>query len=103
MEYVNENCTLVTFETDVYQTWMFDLVYKKSFVAREHVNDDTIGLHTIPENLETGEYIVDDVEHDTTLNDLVYVIQSTKSTTGVGLLATNYGGVYLACRCIFMP
>lgn len=57
MEYVNENCTLITFETDCYQTWMFQINYKQSFVEREHVNDDTIGLHTVPENLETGDYI----------------------------------------------
>ena len=57
MEYVNENCTRITFETDCYQTWLFQIEYKQSFVEREHVNDDTIGLHTIPENLETGDYI----------------------------------------------
>lgn len=57
MEYVNENCTRITFETDCYQTWLFQIEYKQSFVEREHVNDDTVGLHTVPENLETGEYI----------------------------------------------
>lgn len=57
MEYVNENCTKITFETDCYQTWLFQIEYKESFVEREHVNDDTIGLHTVPENLETGDYI----------------------------------------------
>lgn len=57
MEYVNENCTRITFETDCYQTWLFDINYKMCFVEREHVNDDSIGLNTIPENLETGDYI----------------------------------------------
>ena len=57
MEYVNENCTRITFETDCYQTWLFQIKYKKTFVEREHVNNDTIGLHTVPENLETGDYI----------------------------------------------
>ena len=60
MEYVNENCTRIYFETDVFQTWQFQIVYNRSFIEREHVNDDTIGLHTIPENLETGEYINSD-------------------------------------------
>lgn len=62
MEYLSENCTAITFETDVIQTYYFDIEYKKSFVEREHVNEDTIGLHTIPENLETGEYIVQNTE-----------------------------------------
>lgn len=57
MEYVNENCTLITFETDVFQTYQFNINYKNCFVEREHVNDDTIGLHTFPENLETGDYV----------------------------------------------
>ena len=57
MEYVNENCTAITFETDVFQTWQFDIQYKRCFIEREHVNDDTIGLHTVPENLETGDYV----------------------------------------------
>ena len=58
MEYENDNCTRIYIKTDVFQTWQFDLTYKRSFVEREHVNSDTIGEHTIPEGLETGEYIV---------------------------------------------
>lgn len=57
MEYVNENVTRITFETDCFQTWYFQIQYKQCFVEREHVNDDTIGLHTIPESLETGDYV----------------------------------------------
>lgn len=57
MEYINENCTRIYFETDVFQTWQFQIEYKESFVEREHVNNDTIGLHTVPEQLETGDYI----------------------------------------------
>lgn len=57
MTYVNENVTLISFQTDVIQTYFFDINYKTCFIEREHVNDDTIGLHTYPENLETGEYI----------------------------------------------
>lgn len=57
MEYVNGELTSIYIQTDFYQTYQFNLVFKPSFIEREHVNDDTIGLHTIPENLETGEYI----------------------------------------------
>ena len=53
MEYINEDVTRLTIETDVFQTWMFQIVYNRCFVEREHVNNDSIGLHTIPENLET--------------------------------------------------
>ena len=57
IEYISENSTLVKFETDCFQTWYFDLVYKPCFVEREHVSDDTVGLHTVPEGLETGDMI----------------------------------------------
>ena len=41
----------------MFQTFQFDLTYKACFVEREHVSNDTVGLHTIPEGLETGEYV----------------------------------------------
>ena len=58
MEYLNDTTTLITIKTDVYQTWQFDLTFKRSFVVREHVNNDAVGANTIPEGLEYGEYIV---------------------------------------------
>lgn len=57
MEYVNENLTDVFIETDVFQTWYFDIVWNRCFVEREHVNNDSIGANTIPENIEHGEYV----------------------------------------------
>ena len=58
MEYLNDSTTLIKIKTDVYQTWQFDITFKRCFVKREHVNDDSFGANTIPENLEYGEYIV---------------------------------------------
>lgn len=58
MEYLNDNATAISIKTDVWQTWCFDLTFKRTFVEREHVNDDTIGNNTIPEGLEVGEYVI---------------------------------------------
>ena len=58
VEYVNDSMSNVYIKTDVFQTWQFDLTYKRTFVEREHVNDDTIGIHTVDEGLETGEYVI---------------------------------------------
>ena len=63
LEYVNDNVTLISIKTDVWQTWQFDLSYKPVFVEREHVNDDTPGIHTVPENLELGEYEIVDLRN----------------------------------------
>lgn len=58
MEYQNDNMTLISIETDVMQTWLFDYEFKPSFIEREHVFVDDVGNHTIPEGLDTGEYVV---------------------------------------------
>lgn len=61
MAYVNDNVTVISIKTDVWQTWQFDLTYKPVFVEREHVNDDTPYLNTVPEDIDTGEPVVNKV------------------------------------------
>lgn len=63
IEYLNDNVTAIGIKTDVWQTWCFSLEYKPVFVEREHVNDDTPGVHTVPENLELGEYQIVDLRN----------------------------------------
>ena len=43
MRYINDNVTEISINTDVFQTWQFDLIYKQSFIEREivPVADDT--------------------------------------------------------------
>lgn len=78
VEYVNDETSFVYISTDPYQTWMFEYEMKASFVEREHVSDDTIGKHTIPEGLETGDYIIqDEVLKTTIFDDIIYVIASS--------------------------
>ena len=57
--WVNNGLTDIEIKTDVFQTWQFDVTWKKSFVEREHVAkiNDYAGYNTLPENVETGEYI----------------------------------------------
>ena len=62
IEYLNDYCARISIETDVFQTWFFDTQILPSFVERCHVNDDTIGRHTIPEGLETGEFTINGIE-----------------------------------------
>lgn len=100
MEYVNDNMTYITIKTDVYQTWQFSIVWKRSFIEREHVSNDTIGLHTLPENIETGEFKINSVNVDTNLDsnaDIHYYLSTTLDLEGVGTqnpLRQAGGGVY---------
>lgn len=56
--WVNNKVVELAIETDAWQTWQFDITFRRCFVEREHVNDDTFGAHTVPEGLETGEFVV---------------------------------------------
>lgn len=101
MEYINDGTTQIKIETDVIQTWLFDYTLKESFVEREHVSDDSVGLHTIPEGLELGDYVVNSVTKKESLNYRGYLIGSTidlsqstidKDTDNVG--GAVYNGVF---------
>ena len=94
MEYINDGTTYVYIETDVIQTWLFDYEVKSSFVEREHVDDDTTGIHTVPENVELGEYTSNGFERDNELTDLGYMIQVTENVAGDNkFYATLFGGI----------
>lgn len=89
-EYINENVTALTIETDVFQTYQFDIEYKDCFVEREHVNSDNYGEHTVPEGLETGEFIYQDIQK-TDIGSSHIVISSTINPT---TLSANSGGKF---------
>lgn len=56
--YVGDNNTEIIFTIDAWSTW-FDYWQKQPcFISRQHVNNDSIGQHTVPENLDVGEMVV---------------------------------------------
>ena len=75
-KYVNDGTTEITIDTDAFQTWQFNLNIMNSFIEREHVSDDTIGLHTIPENLEI---MTIKLNSELELVMLLFVFQKTHS------------------------
>ena len=38
-DYVNNECTEITYAIDYWQTWMFDVTYEASFIEREHLSE----------------------------------------------------------------
>ena len=97
MEYINENCTAIYFTTDVFQTWQFQINYHPCFVEREHVNDDTIGAHTVEENLNVGEVIEESETTDSSYtNEYGYYIGILSGYTpkdGQTSGGKNYDGI----------
>ena len=84
--YINDGMSEVKIETDAFQTWQFDLVYMNSFIEREHVSDDTVGLHTIPEGLEYGDYVINSVQETVGSTD---ALAYTYTCVGVTWLPEN--------------
>ena len=107
VKYVSNNCTTVEYKLDVFSTWYSSFNIGKAFVEREHVSDDTIGKHTVPENLDTGDFIInnhdilDEYGYDghvvvgvTKLpSDIAHIIYGSSSST-VNAPLTLYNGVF---------
>ena len=114
IEYKNTETTWIHIETDVIQTWLFDYNIKTSFVEREHVLDDTVGLHTVPEGLETGDFVVNNVTHGLSLNSISNIIVGATidlANYETGLTKDKYpningnlvGGVYSGIKYYEFP
>ena len=106
MEYKGDKTTWIYFEIDVMQTYLNEYTIKPSFVEREHVDNDTIGAHTLPENLEVGDYVI---YNTLTISDLQAVnivvgvsryIENGKATLATG---AKYNGVYSGIHYYSFP
>ena len=107
---LNNDVSAVYIKTDVFQTWQFDIVYKDSFVEREHVFDDTIGKNLVPENVELGDYVCNSHTLDTNINDLsndlTYVVSSAANLWIIDAVTdkyinatpTYYNGIMSGCQ-----
>ena len=93
MEYISDELTDVTIKLDVFQTFQFDFHYLKSYVEREHTNNDSVGSNTIPEGLETGTFIINSTQRMSSLMNYIYMIQVKRSLDGVVWLSTDLGGI----------
>ena len=96
LKYINDNMTEIKIETDVFQTWQFDFIYKKSYVERKHVTDDVAGNYTLPESLAYGEY-VNNFSYHYSLGQTYYMIQTTKALNGDDLSYGWFGGLPAGC------
>ena len=96
MKYNNDNMTEISIKTDSWQTWQFDITFKQSFIEREHVNDDTVGLHTVPENVELGDYTLYNTHSDYNGIGSCHVVMGStvNPATGQNVAGDDYSGIY---------
>ena len=99
IEYVSDKTTKINYTVDVWATWYEYWTAQACFVLREHVTDDTVGKHTLPENVELGDYISQNIQpSEYNLGDMCYVVATSEqylpySFTGNQILPT--GAVYV--------
>lgn len=93
VEYVNNECSEITFEIDVMQTWFFDYQLDYCFVEREHVTSDLIGSNIVPEQVDCGEYVYNDYQvlEDISSMSIIIAVVDTEGEASKGSL---YDGVY---------
>lgn len=110
VEYISDGNSRIHYTIDEFATWYDYWNPKECFVIREHVNDDTVGLHTVPEDLELGEYAIQNEYYDNTFNDYVYLlnasVQPSKDSSGnvvTGNLSTDIGNYAIAGNIYVFP
>lgn len=93
--YVNENTTEIVFETDVWQTWCFDVEILPSYVAREHSETDEIGDNCVPEKFtaQDYDYVAINTECDK-LDNWGYLIGASASVDEDAARGTSHSGIY---------
>ena len=100
--YDNDGTARIRYTIDEYSTWFDYWNPEPCFVEREHVNDDTFGLHTYPEGLEYGEYVINatgDVETNLQTTELIcigvsWLPDNTPFATPNRVYAGVFSGVY---------
>lgn len=97
MRYVNDGMTEIEIETDPWQSWMFDVNYKVSFIEREHVSNDSYGANTIPEGFETGEYVEAGIDTYTPLTQTCPVLAATLNPHDLTSISCVLGAKYEGC------
>lgn len=110
VNYVNDNVSEVVYEIDDIQTWFFDYHLEECFVEREHTASDNVGDNLQPENLNVGEYFIDNFTVPSQFNRFntsIVLASSYEAGTEVNPIPTMsghvYRGVYSGCTYYAYP
>lgn len=116
IDYLNDNCIIITFEIDVLQTYMFDVQFNECFIERNCIPkpDDIAGYNVEPENYDLGDMTADDGVHPTVTANILQHISSpwcvllfTTLDASAALPDTweggIIGGVYSGVNCYAFP
>ena len=97
VEFISPDATKIHYTIDEFSTWFDYWHVKECFVVREHTNNDAIGANTIPEGLDTGDFVANGVQAINIDGNITYVcIAVTELPVGFGNVSggTVYNGVF---------
>lgn len=98
VEYRNDGCTYIHYTIDAWSTWYTWWKVQPCFVTREHVNNDTIGLHTVNENLDVGDVIQLADYEDNSYKDFEYIGIMTSWNPST---KSQYSGISVYNKSVF--
>ena len=94
IDYINNTTSEITYQIDLLQTWHFDYTLGQSFIERGHTQTDAAGDNLVPENLELGEYVIDDFYVSGELRPYSIVIAATFDSSYQPTGGALYSGIY---------
>lgn len=100
VKYINDGMVEISLKTDAFMTWQNDIVYKQSFIERQHVSDDTIGKHLIVEDVETGEFVINSFDYTGLVSSHVVIMSAWNpfANNNQGEASGSYlNGIYQGC------
>lgn len=97
VEYVSNTVSMVTYEIDDMQTYLFDMKLNQCFVEREHSRTDTIGDNIVPEPVDLGEMVFQEYEQIPATKGM-RVIVAICDTSGEAVNGKTYDGIYGGCQ-----
>lgn len=95
--YDNDGTARIRYTIDEFSTWFDYWNAEACFVEREHVGDDTFGLHTIDEGLNFGDYII---SSSGSIESSVFSYTKMHVCIGVSWLPDNTPNLYTTNRMI---
>ena len=95
VEYVNNETSQIEFEIDPMMTWAFNYDLEQCWVDREHSDTDILFGNCVPENVELGEYVVNNWHHEDMSSMYIGMLRS-ETDTGEPVTGSTRGNVYTA-------
>lgn len=103
VEFVNNTTADIYFGVDVMQTYAFDYTLKECMIERQHSESDEIGDNLVPEGLETGEYVRENITNIESLKPNSIVIAVAANDVGDDFYGGYFNGTYSGINYLAFP